>query len=202
MDINSNFKYLASVFAAVWVVWKYVIERKDKTQENDFTKMRACLCDYRLKNDLEKNPILRMLYFKNIKHFNKMDCNAIEIIIKFQNFDKNFNNLTYQIEKLYRKKLIVPSDKCGFELDTRKASLLWFQRWFIVAICLVAIVATIIVAIGINYYTEGSGLQLEFPEFVYSLGSVIIFMVAAEVWILNQLDLIKCIKEFKEATKQ
>lgn len=109
------------IFGGLFALWKYLIERKERLLDKDFEKIRKLLCDGNFKLEMEENHLLRAVYYKNISYFNGIKNKVIDVVIKTQNEEKNFNDNFYEINQFYKKRLlIINGNKDGFLVNIDK----------------------------------------------------------------------------------
>lgn len=135
MDLNWDFIFkIVTTFGGVgslFALWKYLIERKERLLDKDFEKIHKLLCDDKFNLEMKENHLLRNLYYRNINYFNGIKNEVIDVVIKTQNRQINFNNSFYVINRFYHKNLlIVNGNQDGFLANIEKDKKLRYQPLF------------------------------------------------------------------------
>lgn len=124
ISVDFIIKILAPTLVSIgglYTFWKYHTERKERLLDSDFNKIQKLLCDKKFKKQMDENHLLRSIYYKNIKYFSGITDEVIDVIIKTQNREQNFNSNFYHINQFHRKNLLgLNNKKDGFIINTEK----------------------------------------------------------------------------------
>lgn len=103
--------------------------------------------------------MLRAVYYRNINYFNGIKNEVIDVVIKTQNRKRNFNNNFYDINRFYKKKLlIINNNQDGFLANIEKDKKFRYQpsfvrlMWFLyIVFLLLAVIFFVIVLKNLSF---------------------------------------------------
>lgn len=151
ISVDFIIKILAPTLASIgglYTFWKYHTERKERLLDSDFNKIQKLLCDKKFKKQMDENHLLRSIYYKNIKYFSGITDEVIDVIIKTQNREQNFNSNFYHINQFYRKNLLgLNNKKDGFIINTEKLKKWRYKTSFVWAMWILYISFILYIAI-------------------------------------------------------
>lgn len=189
------FSVLSAIFGGLCGWYQKRIDRKERLLDADFDKLEKLLCDNDFRNKIQNNNLLRLLYYRNIKYFSGISDEVIDVILNTQNNKgRNFNTNFYQIDKLYKNKLIEISKSIDdFYINKTLSSKFRYSKKFIWLICSLFLIYCISLSVGFAFLSR---------PFNFILGAVgIVFMAFFEFYIMNNISLIAYLNSFKEKYK-
>lgn len=124
---------ISTIVGGLYKFWQYATERKERLLDSDFEKLDKLISDGAFKEKMKDNPLLKSLYYKNIKYFSGIKSEVIDVILKSQNNqDRNFNTNFYQINKLYKNNLININEKSDdFYINKVKIEKICYSKKFV-----------------------------------------------------------------------
>lgn len=188
----SMFSVLSVLCGGLYTWYQNSINRKERLLDADFDKLEKLLCDDDFRNKIQKNNLLRLLYYRNIKYFSGISNEVIDVIINTQNNkERNFNVNFYQIDKLYKNKLIeISKDIDDFYINKKLSSKFWYNKKFIWLIWFLFIIYCISLSVGFTF------LSKPFNFILFAVG--IVLMMFFEFYIINKGYLITYLNNYKE----
>lgn len=186
---------ISVIIGGLYVAWKYWIERKERLLDKDFEKVDKLLTDESFKRKMRKNHLLRAVYYRNINYFNGIKNEVIDVVIKTQNRKRNFNNNFYDINRFYKKKLlIINNNQDGFLANIEKDKKFRYQpsfvrlMWFLyIVFLLLAVIFFVIVLKNLSFLV------------FYSIMLPIMFLI--QFPLMDRQQLISDWKKFKKNSK-
>ncbi|MDH2272453.1 hypothetical protein [Moraxella porci] len=168
------------------------IDRKERLLDADFDKLEKLLCDDDFRNKMQKNNLLRLLYYRNIKYFSGISNEVIDVIINTQNKkERNFNVNFYQIDKLYKNKLIkINKTIDDFYINEAISDKFYNNKIF------VWLLWTLFVIYCVGLSVIFAFLSKPFNFILFAIG--IALMMFFEFYIMNKSSLIDYLNNFKE----
>lgn len=183
---------LGGIFGGIYKWYQNSIDRKERLLDADFDKLEKLLCDDDFKNKIQENNLLRLLYYKNIKYFSEISHEVIDVVINTQNNkERNFNVDFYQIDKLYKNKLIkVNKNINDFYVNKVIADKCFNSKNFVWLLWILFVIYCVI------FLAVFAFLDKPF-NFIWLVISIVI-MIFFQFYIMNKNSLIDYLNNFKE----
>lgn len=182
------------VISGIWTFFTYILSRGEQREKEDIEKIMKYEMDKEFRKVINNSSILKMMFFNSIRQFKDLgdDPKAIDIIFAKQNNEINYNNFTQRLVVLLKNKLISCDEQQDDFILTDKAKKFYFskksRKYGIGAFILYAL----LIMLGCVY----SDMQNISPILI----SVVAISAVAipEIWLLNHLDKIKYLHDFKQ----